>query len=128
MSEYPRTDRALEVPFGNKLRQFRLTKGMSQTDLGKQLGLTFQQIQKYEKGANRMSASTLQKAAIVLGVPITDFFDPAATKSKKADPERAAINNFISSALGIKIAIAFEKLPRAQKISFAEHIQALAGK
>src|SRR5262245_29719058 len=64
-----------DIRFGHRMRERRMTLGMSQTDLGAALGVTFQQIQKYERGINRVSAGTLQKLAATLRVPITYFFD-----------------------------------------------------
>jgi transcriptional regulator with XRE-family HTH domain len=62
---------------GSRVRMRRITVGMSQEKLGEALGVTFQQIQKYEKGANRISASRMQSIAQVLGVPVSFFFDGA---------------------------------------------------
>jgi transcriptional regulator with XRE-family HTH domain len=64
---------------GSRVRMRRMMLGMSQTALGKAVGITFQQVQKYEKGVNRVSASRLQQFAKILGVPITFFFEGAPT-------------------------------------------------
>ena len=60
---------------GNRVRMRRLLIGMSQEKLGELLGITFQQVQKYEKGSNRISASRLYYLAQILGVPIQFFYD-----------------------------------------------------
>src|SRR6202051_1621709 len=60
---------------GQRLRQRRLLLGLSQTDLGKRMQLSFQQVQKYEKGTNALTAVRLVQAAEALGVPITYFFE-----------------------------------------------------
>ena len=65
----------VDAHVGGKLREMRLLRGLSQSALGAQLGVTFQQIQKYERGANRLSASMLWRAADVLNVPVSYFFD-----------------------------------------------------
>jgi len=62
---------------GERLRAERLQQAMSQTELGAAIGVTFQQIQKYERGANRVSASMLVRASKALGVPVGEFFPPA---------------------------------------------------
>ena len=62
---------------GTRVRVRRMLVGMSQEKLGEALGITFQQIQKYEKGMNRISASRLQQTARVLGVPIDYFYEGA---------------------------------------------------
>src|SRR2546423_13379469 len=60
---------------GSRVRMRRVLIGMSQEKLGEALGLTFQQVQKYEKGTNRIGASRLQQISIILGVPVSFFFD-----------------------------------------------------
>jgi transcriptional regulator with XRE-family HTH domain len=60
---------------GTRVRMRRITVGMSQERLGEALGVTFQQVQKYEKGSNRISASRMQNIAQTLGVPVSFFFD-----------------------------------------------------
>lgn len=65
----------IDVHVGNRIRVRRQLIGMSQEKLGELLGITFQQVQKYEKGSNRISASRLFYAARTLGVPVQFFFD-----------------------------------------------------
>jgi transcriptional regulator with XRE-family HTH domain len=65
----------IDVHVGNRIRVRRQLIGMSQEKLGELLGITFQQVQKYEKGSNRISASRLFYAAKTLGVPVQFFFD-----------------------------------------------------
>jgi len=62
---------------GNRVRMRRLTLGLSQTKLGKGLTVTFQQVQKYEKGTNRISSSRLQQISNILQVPVSFFFEEA---------------------------------------------------
>ena len=63
--------------FGSRVRMRRMMLAMSQTDLGDALGLTFQQVQKYEKGTNRVGASRLQHISQILQVPVAFFFEGA---------------------------------------------------
>lgn len=65
----------IDIHVGSRLRLRRSLIGMSQSELAGHLGLTFQQVQKYEKGTNRMSCSMLWRAAEALDVPVTFFFD-----------------------------------------------------
>lgn len=65
----------VDVEVGRRLAARRISMGLNQSELGRALGVTFQQIQKYEKGANRISASKLWMAAEALGVDIGYFFD-----------------------------------------------------
>ncbi len=67
----------IDVLVGQNIRICRLQKGLSQGELGRRIGVTFQQVQKYEKGANRVGASRLTQIADVLGVPIPTLFEGA---------------------------------------------------
>ena len=62
---------------GRNVRVYRLAKGLSQTQLGEQLGVTFQQVQKYENGTNRIGSGRLMQISRALEVPITAFFEGA---------------------------------------------------
>ncbi len=65
----------IDVHVGNRVRGRRTLLGMSQSALGEALGLTFQQVQKYEKGTNRISANTLWNLTQILDVPVSYFYD-----------------------------------------------------
>jgi transcriptional regulator with XRE-family HTH domain len=64
----------IDVRVGQRVRAYRVSQGISQTALGEKVGVTFQQIQKYERGTNRMGASRLKKVATILGVPVAALF------------------------------------------------------
>jgi transcriptional regulator with XRE-family HTH domain len=64
----------VDIHVGRRLRFFRTQRDLSQTSLGREVGLTFQQIQKYEKGTNRIGASRLHEFALALGIPVEAFF------------------------------------------------------
>ena len=64
-----------DVEAGRRLRTQRLEMGLSQKEFGRKIGVSYQQLQKYERGENRISTGRLQRAAEVLGVPVTFFFD-----------------------------------------------------
>ena len=76
-----------DIAVGRRVRQRRVLLGMSQEKLAEALGLTFQQVQKYENGANRVSASRLLDISNVLGVPVSFFFEEVAEKTSD-DGER----------------------------------------
>lgn len=85
-----------DVHVGRKVRDARVAKGMSQTELGNLLGVSFQQVQKYEKGTNRLGASRLWATAIALDLPIPYFFEgleggPKSTEVSQAELSRKAI-------------------------------------
>ena len=65
---------SIDMKIGKRMQEKRILHGMSQTELGTKLGLTFQQIQKYEKGMNRISASRLYELSIIFREPIACFF------------------------------------------------------
>jgi transcriptional regulator with XRE-family HTH domain len=69
----------VDVEIGNRLKALRLTAGLSQEKLADAIGLTFQQVQKYEKGTNRIGGSRLQQIATILGVPASAFFGETAS-------------------------------------------------
>ncbi|WP_273723501.1 helix-turn-helix domain-containing protein [Bartonella sp. AU18XJBT] len=75
-----------DISIGRKIRFKRTMIGMSQKQLGSQLGVTFQQIQKYEKGSNRIGAGRLQEIADILNVPISFFYADLSTKENALDP------------------------------------------
>ncbi len=75
----------IDIHVGSRLKLRRTMVGMTQEKLGDQLGVTFQQVQKYEKGANRIGASRLQEIARILTVPVAYFFEDA---KEHAEPER----------------------------------------
>ncbi len=100
----------IDVHVGNRVRMRRMLIGMSQERLGKELGLTFQQIQKYEKGTNRISASKLYRIAQILGVPVQYFFEdlPASVANESVEGMAEArdqnmIMDFLGSAEGLQL-------------------------
>ena len=70
----PKSTDSVDVEVGQRIRIQRLQSRLSQTSLAEQLGVTFQQVQKYEKGVNRVGAGRLTKIANVLGIPVSTFF------------------------------------------------------
>ena len=76
----------IDIHVGKRVHQRRTLLGMSQTTLGKAAGLTFQQIQKYERGANRLSASRLYEFARILDVPVEFFFEELSRTDRRATP------------------------------------------
>ncbi len=92
----------------------RLMLGMSQEKLADQLGLTFQQVQKYEKGTNRISASRLQHVCHILDVPVSFFFEQAPGPSTHgrgfSEASPAYVNDFLASSDGLALLKAFIKI------------------
>lgn len=104
-----------DIQVGRMVRMRRLMLGMSQTDLADELGITFQQVQKYEKGVNRISASRLQQIANFLHVRVTFFFDGSSdttqqTKHAVIIPDEAC--GFLSTRDGLRLAEAYMRIRR----------------
>lgn len=81
---------AIDLHDGKRLRLHRTLLGMSQEQLGAELNITFQQVQKYERGANRISASRLWDISQILDVPIGYFFDDMTETTMRSSPRRVA--------------------------------------
>ena len=96
---------------GARVRMRRMMLGMSQTSLGDALGLTFQQVQKYEKGANRISASRLQQMSHILQVPVSFFFEGAPNAMVPSPgapaPSPAYVQDFLATSDGLNLTKAF---------------------
>lgn len=102
---------AIDKHAGTRLRMRRLMMNMTQTELADAVGISFQQVQKYETGFNRISASRLQQFASVLRVPVTFFFDGAPTDEDRNrqtfESPADGIANLFATADGLAIARAF---------------------
>ena len=133
----------IDVHVGSRVRLQRMLLGISQEKLGERLGLTFQQIQKYEKGVNRIGASRLFDLAQVLGVPVQFFYDAApvaetatAASAGFADrPGDTYIFDFLNTREGLELNKAFARIsdPKARRAildlvrSLAEEGAAVSG-
>src|SRR6266498_3610414 len=102
---------------GSRVRMRRMMLAMSQEKLGDALGLTFQQVQKYEKGTNRIGASRLQQISHILQVPIAFFFEGApnasALRSNGSALSMAQIDDFVSDLGGLRLIRAFMRIDNA---------------
>ena len=105
---------------GSRVRMRRKMLGMSQAKLGAALGLTFQQVQKYEKGANRIGASRLQQISRILQVPVSFFFEGApgdggAHGDGFAEaPSPAYVSDFLATSDGLALTKAFVRIKNAK--------------
>jgi transcriptional regulator with XRE-family HTH domain len=100
---------------GSRVRMRRMMLGMSQEKLGDALGLTFQQVQKYEKGTNRIGASRLQQIGHFLQVPVSFFFEgapnlPAAAGGMSEAPSPAYVSDFLATSDGLALTKAFMRI------------------
>jgi transcriptional regulator with XRE-family HTH domain len=93
-----------DIEMGKKIRLRRVEQRISQSDLGEKLGVSFQQVQKYEKGVNRVGASRLQQIAAALDVPVTFFYD---SDSKTREVESLL---FLDSAFSLRLLRAYSRI------------------
>lgn len=106
----------IDIHVGSRIRLRRTMMGMSQEKLGESLGITFQQIQKYEKGTNRVGASRLQNISSILSVPVSFFFEDAPGEngdgrgglSEPSGPNYVV--DFLSSPEGLQLNRAFVRI------------------
>ncbi|HEY1243958.1 MAG TPA: helix-turn-helix transcriptional regulator [Hyphomicrobiaceae bacterium] len=109
----------IDIHVGSRVRFRRMLLGMSQEKLGEKLGLTFQQVQKYEKGINRIGASRLFDLAQVLGVSVQFFYEEAPVPEVRSmtagsvanGPDEHSIVEFLRSRDGLELNRAFVRIP-----------------
>ena len=95
---------------GNRVRMRRMMLDMSQTELGNSIGLTFQQVQKYEKGTNRIGAGRLHQIARILKVPVSFFFEGSPRDAANvSDPEQAPLPTYVTDFLDTSDGLALTK-------------------
>ena len=126
----------IDAHVGTRVRLRRMLLGMSQEKLGEHLGLTFQQVQKYEKGVNRIGASRLFDLARVLGVPVQFFYDEAPADHGETAlapgfgerPTESYVVEFLSTREGLELNKAFVKIADARvRRSIVELVRTLGG-
>jgi transcriptional regulator with XRE-family HTH domain len=104
----------VDAHVGHRVRLRRMLIGMSQERLGELLGLTFQQVQKYEKGINRIGAGRLFEVAGILGVPISFFYEDAnasgAASGFSESGEPPPVMEFLASGEGLQLSLAFMRI------------------
>ena len=117
---------------GSRVRMRRMMAGMSQERLGEALGLTFQQVQKYEKGTNRIGASRLQQIAHVLQVPVAFFFEDVPRQERLGElrdaPSTSYVSEFLASSEGLSLTRAFMRIqePKLRR-RIVDLVEAIAG-
>ena len=111
----------IDAQVGNRVRLRRMLVGMSQEKLGEMLGLTFQQVQKYEKGVNRIGAGRLYQVANILGVPVSYFYEDVPDRQNEHlnanEHASPPVMEFLSSGEGLQLALAFMRIrePKVRK-------------
>jgi transcriptional regulator with XRE-family HTH domain len=119
---------------GSRVRMRRIMLGMSQEKLGEALGLTFQQVQKYEKGTNRVGASRLQQISEILQVPVSFLFDGGPSGAVNAEGFReggspAYVSDFLATSEGLALTRAFTRITDAKmRRSIVELVEQIAAR
>jgi transcriptional regulator with XRE-family HTH domain len=124
----PRSSGKHDVELGRRLRLRRVEQKMSQSELADKLGVSFQQVQKYEKGVNRVGASRLQQVATALDVPITFFFDDADA-GKRANNSKREVESllFLDSSFSLRLLRAYSAVTdQAVQRQFVTLIESIA--
>jgi len=98
---------ATDHSVGQKIRAQRILRGLSQTELGNKVGITFQQIQKYEKGTNRVGSGRLYQIGIVLNVSVMSFFEGVETAASKKD---ASPFRLLADPLSLRLVQSFSEI------------------
>jgi len=118
---------------GSRVRMRRMMLGMSQGKLADALGVTFQQVQKYEKGTNRISASRLYRTSQILQVAVPFFFEGATHERGEHDdqtggPSPQFVADYLATSDGLNLTKAFMQIPNAQlRRSIVDLVEAIAG-
>jgi transcriptional regulator with XRE-family HTH domain len=124
----------IDVYVGGRVRMRRIEVDMSQQTLGGHIDLTFQQIQKYEKGMNRIGASRLQQIANILHVPVSFFFEGAPSQSLERPagmgeaPSPSYVSDFLATSDGLALTKAFVRIKDAKlRRRIVDLVEAIAG-
>ncbi|QIB41645.1 helix-turn-helix transcriptional regulator (plasmid) [Rhizobium oryzihabitans] len=110
MKNSPKTPNQIDINVGARIRLHRMRLGFSQSKLAEQLGVTFQQVQKYEKGVNRVGASRLQAIAAVFDVPVATFFEDSASTESQGEAPENDFTQFLQTPEAIALNTAFAKI------------------
>lgn len=106
----PKAPNQIDINVGARIRLRRTLLGFSQAKLAASLGVTFQQVQKYEKGINRVGASRLQAIATVFDVPVSFFFEDSASPEADGKPLENDFTQFLETPEAIALNTAFAKI------------------
>jgi transcriptional regulator with XRE-family HTH domain len=116
------------VKLGRRIRARRLECGLSQTQLGKRIGVSFQQVQKYEQGANAVSSGRLEQISDLFEVPITFFYDSNGVKrTGRPGVTETALFDLLQRRDTFRVAKAFNRLPNRLQRGLVRLIEKLAG-
>jgi transcriptional regulator with XRE-family HTH domain len=109
----PRNPTPVDVAVGRNVRVWRMARGLSQTELANSVGVTFQQVQKYESGGNRISMGRLKKIAKVLGIRLTTLFEGSDGAEK--NPGLLHASALIHNKVAFRLARCFAMIPQSER-------------
>lgn len=127
MTDTARSPHPIDVQVGQRIASLRLQRELNQSQLGAAIGVTFQQIQKYEKGVNRVSASKLALIADFLSVEVQDLFPAREDRQLGRTSEPSAIDRLGATGSGRELASLFVSMSRERQLSLISVARAIAG-
>jgi len=124
----PKKVDAMDIEVAHRVRLQRLQAGMSQTALAKHLGVTFQQVQKYERGINRIGAGRLTQIANAFGVPVSTFFGVGAETAGRDEGSTSSALELMASSGALRLLRAYAQLSEDKmRCSLVELVENIAG-
>ena len=127
MMDQRKTD-STDIAVGQRIRVERLGRRMSQTELAEKIGVSFQQVQKYEKGTNRVGAGRLSRIAEVLGIPVRAFFETNASAPLKDEDGKTSPLDMLAEPGATRVLRAFTQLPKGPlRRSVLDLLEKIAG-
>jgi len=107
----PKKPDSQDIAAGQRIKVERLARRMSQTELAERIGVSFQQVQKYESGSNRVGAGRLSRIAEVLGIPVGAFFETDASATLKDEDHKTSPLDMLAQPGAVRVLQAFTQLP-----------------
>src|SRR5580704_7698343 len=127
MMDQRKTD-STDIAIGQRIRVERLARRMSQTELAEKIGISFQQVQKYEKGANRVGAGRLNRIAEALGIPVAAFFEANPSTTLKDEDSKTSPLDMLAEPGAVRVLRAFTRLPEGpMRRSVLNLLESMAG-
>jgi transcriptional regulator with XRE-family HTH domain len=117
---------AFDIRLGKRVRAYRISLGISQSALAEKVGVTFQQIQKYERGTNRIAGGRLKKVAAVLGIPIATLFGDGESDGDANTDD--LLTEILSQPQAARLLRAFRAIKQAKKRLFLVRLAERMGK
>jgi len=124
----PRTPDSTDVAAGQRIRVERISRRMSLTELAEEIGVSFQQLQKYESGLNRVGVGRLNRIAEALGIPVRAFFEGSQSTAQKNEDGKTSPLEMLSQPGAVRVLRAFTGLPRGPlKQAVLDLLEIMAG-